>query len=81
MDIRILPTGELAVIDVKWANTLAGRGSFALAAKAAGYDHARLIARILEVAAARYEVATSGVAGSEAKNSVVVLPEHTAAAK
>lgn len=74
VDIRVSADGELTVVNVKWANILAARGSFARAAEADGCEYPLLIGRILQVAAARYEVRKAIRADrSRGKASVVGL--------
>ena len=54
IDVRVDRADEPVVVEVRWADLLARRGSFAQAAAAAGYGFPDLIRRIVDVAALRY---------------------------
>jgi len=83
IDIRLSRFGEPRVIDVKWADLFARRGSFVQAAEAAGYDFPTVMRRIVEEAAKRYVAGAAERAEREetGKSSVVSLAERRAAAK
>ena len=54
VDVRLRPSGELVVVDVKWAHLLYPEGAFGRAAEIAGFTFAELVARIVEAASQRY---------------------------
>jgi D-alanine-D-alanine ligase len=54
VDVRLKASGELVVVDVKWANLLDPQGSLSRAAELAGFTFAELVGRIVEAAARRY---------------------------
>lgn len=78
VDICITDDNQPRITGVRWADTLALRGSFAQAAKAAGYDYAHLIGRIVEVTAQRYEIAAGDRPGRRhtGTRAVVSLAER-----
>lgn len=75
IDLLLTDDGEPIVIDVKWDDILAPRGSFVRAAEAAGYSYARLIHRIVDTAAMRYGLLPASTAMPfEATESSTWLP-------
>jgi D-alanine-D-alanine ligase len=54
VDLRVTPSGEIYVIEVNPNCYLERSGEFARAAEKHGMDHAALVARIVELAMARY---------------------------
>jgi len=54
VDIRIDPEGRPLVLEINSMASLGPGGSFVLAARHAGYEHAALVTRILDVAHERY---------------------------
>jgi D-alanine-D-alanine ligase len=58
VDVRLKPSGELVVVDVKWANLLHPQGGFGRAAELAGFTFAELVGRIVEAASQRYLLPT-----------------------
>jgi D-alanine-D-alanine ligase len=54
VDVRLKPSGELVVVDVKWASLLHPQGAFGRAAQIAGFTFAEVVARIVEAASQRY---------------------------
>jgi D-alanine-D-alanine ligase len=54
VDLRLAPTGEIYVLEVNAGCYLERNGELAMAARAAGIEHPRLIQRILELAEERY---------------------------
>jgi D-alanine-D-alanine ligase len=54
VDLRIAPTGEIYVLEVNAGCYLERQGELAMAARAAGIEHRRLIERIVELALERY---------------------------
>ena len=54
VDLRVTPSGEIYVIEVNPNCYLERSGEFARAAEQHGIDHAALVARIVELAMARY---------------------------
>ena len=77
IDVRVPPFGTPVVIDVKWADLFARKGSLVTAAAAGGYPFPVLMRRIVNEAARRY-VARAAV-GAESAASVVSLAEKRAA--
>jgi len=59
VDVLVTETGEVLVLDVATHGILAGGGSFALAAAAAGYTFPQLMDRIVEVARERHRAGES----------------------
>jgi D-alanine-D-alanine ligase len=58
VDVRITATGELVVVDVRWANLLEPDGSFSRAAQRAGISFHELVGRVVEEASLRYSLPT-----------------------
>jgi len=54
VDLRLAPTGEIYVLEVNAGCYLERNGELAMAARAVGIAHARLILRIVELAEERY---------------------------
>ena len=54
VDLRLAETGEIYVLEVNASCYLERNGEFAMAARAAGIEHRRLIQRIVELAEERY---------------------------
>lgn len=79
VDLRLDDYGEPTVVNVQWTNLFAGRGSFMIAASAAGYDLTQIMWRIVHEAARRYVVRSPGDESS-ASPTVVSLAERRAAA-
>lgn len=66
IDLRRTTSGEVLVVGVRCTHLFARRGAFVRAAEAGGYDFTRLMMRIMEEAARRYD----GSAGSSAERGV-----------
>jgi hypothetical protein len=64
--------GQPLVVDVNWADLFSQRGSFILAAEAAGWSFGDLIRRIIEVASLRYAGAPASQPAREAAGHWVV---------
>ena len=54
VDLRVSPSGEIYVIEVNPNCYLERHGEFARAAEKHGIEHGALVARIMELALARY---------------------------
>jgi D-alanine-D-alanine ligase len=58
VDFRLTPSGEVVVVDVKWASLLEPQGALSRAAEMAGFTYAELVGRIVEAASQRYLLPT-----------------------
>ncbi len=80
VDIRLTQFSEPVVVDVKWVDVLARRGSFMNAAEVAGYSYPALLHRIVNVAAQRYVSDARMEEERKADSTVVSLADRRAAA-
>jgi D-alanine-D-alanine ligase len=55
VDLRLTETGEIYVLEVNASCYLEKSGEFAMAAAASGLDYPRLVERIVNLAAERFE--------------------------
>jgi len=79
IDIRISRFEDPVVIDVKWVDLFAGRGSFVTSAEAAHYTFPALMRRIMMEAARRYLARTTESRTPANGTSVVSLADRRAA--
>jgi D-alanine-D-alanine ligase len=80
VDIRLASGDEPVVVDVKCTGLFARRGTFLMAAEAAGYDFATVMRRIVSEAAQRYVPRVDQAATAPAPARVVSLTESEVAA-
>lgn len=79
VDLVLSPFGDTTVVDVRWANLFARRGTFMESARAAGYDHGTLFRRIVTATHDRHRESRASVAGGDdGRTSVVSITDRQA---
>jgi D-alanine-D-alanine ligase len=79
VDLRLPPSNDPVVVDVKWADLFARQGAFVTAAEAAGYGFPTMMRRIVAEAARRYVVSQNPSGTTTEATAVVSLPKTRAA--